>query len=98
MIDDRRTDEEKEATKGFVVATDKALSGWGLAPVVSYFALPVYCFEDWATLSDNLRRRSDMTRIREAGRDYLRSGFGEGVHVSVRSRQESIRHYTKGGF
>ena len=94
---DRRTEADKAATVGFVVATDRFMSGWGQAPGSSYYAVP---FSDWdqaVTVEANMRRRSEMKRVRVVGADY-RPRLGAGDHLSIASMDGASRFYTVGGF
>lgn len=98
IIDDRRTDEDKAATWGFIVATDKFLSGWGGAPRRSIFAVPVRSYEEARIVDDNMRHRSEMKRVRLViGKNY-RPKLYPGDHLSIRDMADCDRFYTPGGF
>lgn len=97
VIDDRRSEDEKAQTRCFAVGTDSFMSGWGHAPGKSYFALPCKDWREAQTCAENLRRRGDMKRVRVVGADW-RPKLRDGDHLSIRNRDESSRHYTKGGF
>jgi hypothetical protein len=83
MIDDKRTEEERATTAGFVVGTDRFMSGWGLAPGRSLFAVPFRDYEEAVKLEAWMRGRGDMLRVRVVGRDY-RPRLHEGDHLSIR--------------
>lgn len=97
IIDDRRTEEEKATTWGFVVATDSFMSGWGMAPGRSYLAVPVRSPREAMVVADNMRHRSEMRRVRTVGRDW-RPRLREGDHLSIRSMEDCDRFYAPGGF
>ncbi len=98
IIDDRRTDADKEATWGFVVATDKFLSGWGQAPRRSIFAVPVRSYEEARIVIDNMRHRDDMKRVRFICGNKYRPKLYPGDHLSIRDMSDCSRFYTPGGF
>jgi len=81
--DDKRTPEEKARTCGFVVATDRFMSGWGGAPGRSLFAVPFDSWELAHVIKDNMRHRSEMMRVRVVGKDY-RPRLYSGDHLSIR--------------
>lgn len=83
-IVDRRSDQEKADTTGFIVATDRVLSGWGQAPGRSFFALPFRCMEEAIAAEKNLRARPCMLRVRIVGRNY-RPRLRTGDHLSIAS-------------
>lgn len=85
--DDRRSEADKEATVGFVVGTDRFLSGWGQAPNRSLFAVPVKDFDQAEVVAENMRRRGDMLRVRIVGKDY-RPRLYDGDHFSIRDMSD----------
>ena len=89
MIDDKRTEQEKAETEGFVVATDSFMSGWGLAPGKSYFAVPYRATDNPQAIFNRLDDRSEMKRVRYVGKDY-RPKLREGDHLSIRNMDEVI--------
>lgn len=97
VIDDRRSNEDKELTWGFVVATDRFMSGWGMAPGRSLFAVPVRNHREAEIVLDNMRSRGDMVRPRIVGSDY-RPRLRTGDHLSIRDMEDCDRFYTPGGF
>jgi hypothetical protein len=97
MIDDRRTDTDKAKTVGFVVATDRFMSGWGQAPGRSYFAIPLRSWDEADVVRENMEARSEMKRVRVVGKDY-RPKLHEGDHLSIRDMSDCSRFYEKGGF
>lgn len=91
-IDDRRT----ENTIGFVLGTDSFMSGWGLAPGRSLFAVPVIDPAEYDVILANMEARSDMKRARVVTgitkTDKLpRVRLREGDHLSVRSVEDTAR-------
>ena len=97
VIDDRRTEEDKAATIGFVVATDSFMSGWGEARGRSLFAVPVRNWAEAVTVENNMRARSEMKRVRVVGKDY-RPRLYPGDHLSIRDMSDCDRFYRVGGF
>lgn len=97
VIDDRRTDEDKAQTWGFVVATDSFMSGWGRAAGRSLFAVPVTSLEQAEIVADNMQHRSEMKRVRIVGHDY-RPRLQAGDHYSIRDMSDCSRFYEVGGF
>ena len=83
VVHDRRSDQEKEETIGFIVGTDSFMSGWGQAPGTSYFAIPVRTREEWDETLAFMMGRGDMLRVREVGKDY-RPRLRAGDHLSIR--------------
>lgn len=97
VIDDKRTPEERAATRFLAVATDRFMSGWGSAPGRSIFALACTTLAEAETCADNLGKRSDMTRVRIVEAPY-RPHLRDGDHLSISGRSEAERHYLPGGF
>ena len=97
VIDDRRSEADKAATWGFVVATDAFFSGWGRSPGRSLFAVPVRNHREAEIVLDNMQRRSEMKRARIVASDY-RPRLSEGDHLSIRNMSDCSRFYTPGGF
>lgn len=97
VIHDRRSPEEKAATRFFAVGTDSFMSGWGQAPGTSYFALPCKDAKEAKVCAENLKQRGDMKRVRIVSGDW-RPHLKAGDHLSIRNRDEASRHYTPGGF
>jgi hypothetical protein len=97
VIDDRRTDEERELTQLFVVATDSFMSGWGFAPGKSYFAVPCTDHAQAQIVLGNMEDRTEMKRPRIVGKNY-KPRLRPGDHLSIRSPKDCDRFYIKGGF
>ena len=95
--DDRRSEADKAATVGFVVATDSFMSGWGNAPGKSYFAVPFRSYEESRIVEDNMNARTEMKRVRVVGKDY-RPRLRAGDHFSIGAIDDCSRFYTAGGF
>lgn len=96
-LNDRRTDAERESTIGFIVATDRFMSGWGHAPGRSYFAVAFSTWDEAATVEANMRRRSEMKRVRVVGADY-RPKLTDADHLSIAGRTSASRFFRAGGF
>ena len=96
-IDDRRTEEDKARTVGFVVANDSFMSGWGQAPGRSIFAVPFRSWTEASIVEDNMRHRSEMKYVRVVGKAY-RPRLRAGDHFSIRDMSECDRWYKEGGF
>lgn len=95
-VEDRRTEEEKAATRLFVVATDSALSGWGSARGGrSLYALACRSEDEAATVEANLRRRPEMRRVRIC-HTFPRAKSCD--HLAVVGKTTAERHYRAGGF
>jgi len=97
IIDDRRTDEQREITWGFIVATDSFMSGWGMAKGKSYFAVPVANNEQARIVEANMRRRSEMKRVRFVLADY-RPKLQAGDHLSIMELDPKARFFQVNGF
>jgi hypothetical protein len=95
-INDRRTDAEREATIGYVVATDAFMSGWGgAANGRSLYAIAVSCAEEAHAVEDNMHNRSEMKRVRfSPALPRLRSGD----HLSIAGKTDARRFFIPGGF
>ena len=87
MRDDRRTPEDKQRTVGFVVGTDRFMSGWGLAPGRSLFAVPFASWDDGKRIEEWMDSRGDMQRVRLVGKAY-RPRMYAGDHLSIRGLME----------
>lgn len=77
MIQNDMTQEEQETFQGFVVATDRFMSGWGMAPGKSYIATPYFSDADLKQVMEVLEGRKEMKHVRVVGRQWhprLRSG------------------------
>ena len=92
MIRDDRTDEEKAATVGFMVATDRFMSGWGHAPGRSIVAVPCVSADDAATVERRLILRSEMKRVRWASGNTYRPKLRAGDHLHIYNTQTSFRY------
>ena len=81
-INDQRTDEQKEHTTWYAVATDKFMSGWGLAPRKSYYAIPCNSYDQAERAVEYLSSRPEMKYIRIAKAPY-RPKLQDGDHLSI---------------
>ena len=100
MIHDKR-EMPFEMPWGFVVFTDSFMSGWGMAPGRSLYALPYFSHEDMVTLLDNGSRRSEMKRARivsanKRGMPTIR--LKDGDHLSIADRHAAAPWYAPGSF
>ncbi len=84
VINDRRSDQDKLDTQGFVVGTDRFMSGWGQAPRRSLYAVPFRSYQEAEEIEDWLNSRGDMLRVRVVGKDY-RPRLEDGDHLSIRA-------------
>lgn len=83
LIDDDRTEEQKETHTWLIVATDRFLSGWGKASGGKSYAA-------WACIPGKsndcfwwVSKRGDMSRVREvSAKDYRPKGLGH-LHIYV---------------
>jgi len=98
IIDDQRSDQDKIVTRGFIVATDRFMSGWGpCRGGKSLFAVPFRNYAEARIVMDNMRGRSEMCKAREVGRDY-KPQLGPHDHLSIRSIEDASRFYEKGSW
>ncbi len=97
-INDRRTKTEKDATIGFVVATDSFLSGWGKAEGGrSLYAVPYRTMSEGYVVLANMRDRTEMRRPRIVAPNYLPK-LRRGDHLSIPSMEQCTRFYVPGAF
>ncbi len=96
QLEDTRTEAERAATRFFAVATDSFMSGWGKASGGrSLYALACESLREAETVAENMRKRSDMKRVRiTKGLPRVRAND----HLSVAGKTEAERHYRAGGF
>lgn len=102
IIDDARENLKSinwPETARFVVAVDTALSGWGMAPGRSFYALAIEVDGDEAVLLANMAARSDMDkpRVVTGYRNLIARGTA-GDHIKIVDRGEASRWYEPGGF
>ena len=93
IVDDR-TPAEKVATVGFMVATDRFMSGWGQAPGRSLVAVPVTSSEDLDAVRHVLESRPEMLRVRFCLASY-RPRLYDGDHLHIYNTQTSFRNTHK---
>lgn len=82
MIQNDMTQEEQETFQGFVVATDRFMSGWGMAPGVSYVATPYFSYEDMKRVMEVLEGRKEMKCVRTCARNW-RPKLHKGDHLHI---------------
>jgi len=83
---------------GYIIATDSFMSGWGMAPGRSLYAIEVHSPQEADTVEANMKSRSEMKRVRFASK-LPRVGARD--HLSVKGRKEAGRFFlppTEGGF
>ena len=97
MIDDKRNDKTAPEL-GYVIATDKCMSGWGMAPGRSLFAVPVDNDVEAAmviftmkTQRTEMKRPRLVTAFRADGTPRVR--MSDDDHLSVRDRKDVSRFY-----
>lgn len=79
-IEDDRTEEQKTTHTVLVVATDRALSGWGKAAGGKSYAAWACKPEHEKDVLEWVERRHDMTRVRVVYGSYRPSAAGH-LHV-----------------
>ena len=104
IIIDRRTEEQKARTRGFVIATDRFMSGWGHARGRSLFAVPFSSDEgELDTILDNFAHRDEMLRVRIIFRLTKRErrpiiALRDGDHLSTCDWTPGSGFYSRGWF
>jgi hypothetical protein len=80
IIEDRRKD--KRVPIMWAVATDKFMSGWGMAPDKSYIAYPIYVYnsKEHKALMTWMKDRNDFIRVRE---NVNLPKVRDGCHLSI---------------
>ena len=82
MTNDKRTNEQMQATRFYVNATDSFMSGWGPATNGSYFCVACPDLETAREIEDRLDSRQEMKRVDIA--DRPRKGRRmNGYHTSI---------------
>jgi hypothetical protein len=89
IVKDDRSDDEKAATIGFVVATDKFLGNWGrdirLFTGNSIVACPVVSEDDRDAVEGVMRARREFTRVRYVRKVSCRAGDHLHIYDTVHS-------------
>jgi hypothetical protein len=81
IIQDSRTPEEKKNTIGYVVGTDKFLSGWGSARGgSSFFAVSITNHEHLDSVMKKMNNHSDFKNVRFNLRSWRPKGEGH-THI-----------------
>lgn len=91
-FEDDRTPLEVKQTLGFVVATDKFMSGWGAAPVSSVIAVPFVSEEDKENVLRRVNRRGEMKRVRVVYGEQYKSNLSKGCHLHIYDTTKSFRY------
>jgi hypothetical protein len=81
-VNDQRTDEQRENTAWYAVATDQFMSGWGKAPRKSYYAIPCNSYDQAERAVLYLKGRSEMKYVRIAKAPF-RPKMQTGDHLSI---------------
>lgn len=89
---DDRTPEEKAATIGFWVATDRFMSGWGQALGKSICACPVISSEDADIVERRFRSRTEFKYIRFVGGKNYYPKLNDGDHLHIYDTKTSFRY------
>ena len=84
IIDDKRTQEQKDNHDFLVVGTDSFMSGWGCASKGSSYAAWGCSGDDLDDCMDRVKSRSEMKRVRYVGTDY-RPNPAYCAHLSIYS-------------
>lgn len=95
VIDDKRQD--NRTPLAYIVATDEAMSGWGMASGRSLFAVPCYSEHEIQAVRLAMKNRRDMKRARLVvsmkadGSPKVKMERGD--HLSVRDPREAREFY-----
>lgn len=92
IIEEDRTAEEVQKTIGFVVATDKFMSGWGNAEGRSLIAVPFTSEEDREKVLRRIARRSEMKRVRTVRGKEFKPRLNSGDHLHIYDTTKSFRY------
>tara|TARA_Y100000361_G_C10922788_1_gene219829 strand:- start:181 stop:486 length:306 start_codon:yes stop_codon:yes gene_type:complete len=93
VTQDSRTEEQRNSTIGFVVATDSFMSGWGSAPDRSLYAVAFTTGKQREIVERHMQNRNDFKRVRVVyGKDY-KPRFNDGDHLSIPEINESLPIY-----
>lgn len=91
LVDDR-TEEEVNKTKGFVIATDNFMSGWGQAPGKSIIAVPFVSADDMDVIMLRMNRRTEMKRIRCVRGKHYKPRLSANDHLHIYNTTDSMRY------
>ena len=91
-IKDERTPEEVKITQGFVIATDKFMSGWGQAQGKSVIAVPFKDDQDMNTILSRVERRNEMKRIRIVYGSEYKPRLSANDHLHIYDIHKSFRY------
>ena len=93
MIDNRATVKDP---LGYVIMRDTFMSGWGLCPGTSYYAIAVESWEEADTVRDNAKCRSEMVNVKFV--ESLPKTVKEDDHLKVVDRHNASRFFEPGAF
>ena len=82
IFQDDRTPEQKKTHTLIVLATDRFMSGWGMADAGASYAGWACTPELVDTVERRIRARGDMSHVRIVGNDYRPRG-AKHVHIYV---------------
>ena len=94
-VKDRRTQDEKKSTWGYVVMNDNFLSGWGHAPARSLYCLAVANDKQRQIVMQNAHNRSEMKRVRF---NLHLPSIRDGDHLSIVGPTAASGWYEEGTF
>ena len=92
MIKDDRTSAEIESTIGFMLATDKGMSGWGSARGGrSIVACPCVTADDADKVEKHFNSRPEFKRVRWVSGNRLNIRIGSNDHCHIYNTTNSFR-------
>jgi hypothetical protein len=86
------------AKAGYVVAQDKAMSGWGHAPKRSFYVVQVDTMEEAETVMANMGFRSEMKKVHHT---KMLPNVRSGDHMHIVDKEKAWRFFKppyEGGF
>lgn len=86
-IDDSRTPDQHVQTSCYVVATDSFMSGWGMTPGRSYYAVACESYSEAMDVRSRMSHRSDFKRVRIVLHNW-RPRLHSGDHLAIRPAAE----------
>ncbi len=92
IIKDDRTPEEVTNTIGFVIATDKYMSGWGDAKGKSVVAVPFTSEQDKEKILNRMNLRNEMKRVRITYGKQYKPNLRQDDHLHIYNTINSFRY------
>ncbi len=83
IVEDDRNEETRITHNCIILATDRFLSGWGLAEGGNSYAAWACKSKDFTKVLRWVKSRSDMMRIREVSTNYRPSQYCAHLHIYV---------------